>query len=723
VTAPSFDAGPGVPETDRAPALPDGGPDAGPGPDPHGGPGAGRPVGPPTPQPAGWSDGLLEVLTLVAETIVAGDGPRRARLAAAALDLAADPAQVMQLKLVLRAFDSRAANLLLTGRPVRFRDLDQQARERYLLAWATSRIPQRRSAYQGLKRLLAFLAYADPGEDGENPRLAATGYVHRPEPVTPDPTPIRPLDFGAAAAALSGNAPIVLDADVAIVGSGAGGGVVADALARAGRSVVVLEAGPFVPEPEMPVDELAAFDRLYLNHGFNVSWDASIMTLAGGGVGGGTTVNWMTSIRPPASTRHRWAVEHGLEGFDGPDVEADILAIEHELSIGRPPNIPPKDELIRRGCTHLRQEVGETHRNGVDCGDCGRCGFGCRRGAKQSGLRVHLAEAWRNGARIIPDAPVHRVLVEGRRATGIEAAVTVDGVARRLVVRAPTVVVAAGALRTPVVLLRSGIDTRAVGRHLRLHPVSVLGAFLDEDVRMWEGTMQAVRALHHLERPSGSEGEDEGGFIVESAPGTPGLIALVFPWEGRARFGTLMGQIPRVAPILGITRERGEGRVLISRAGRPRFDYSLAPADRATLQRALAECARIGWEGGSREMVAVGTPPSWFRAPAGPGAGAAFDAWEAHLRGFDYGPNRGTLVSAHQMGTARAGADPSDHACDPWGRVRAPGAAPGRDALVAGLWVADASLFPTALGVNPMITTMVMARRVARAVLTEMPRA
>src|SRR5690349_21525291 len=113
--------------------------------------------GPPTPEPAGWSPAALGTLAAIAETLVRGDGPRRARLAAAALDLAADPAQVRQLKLVLAAFESRLANVLLTGRASRFSDLDQPAREAYLLAWATSRIGQRRTAYQGLKRLLAFL--------------------------------------------------------------------------------------------------------------------------------------------------------------------------------------------------------------------------------------------------------------------------------------------------------------------------------------------------------------------------------------------------------------------------------------------------------------------------------------------------------------------------------------------------------------------------------------
>ncbi len=690
-----------------------------------------RPVGPPTPSPAGWPRPLLDTLALVAETLVEGDGERRARLTAAALDLAADPAQVVQLRLVLRAFESRAANQLLTGRPARFRDHGQAARDSYQLAWATSRIPQRRTAFQGLKRLLAFFAYADPGEAGENPRLAAIGYQHRPEPVTPDPTPIRPADLrpqgaagaadgsrGAAGAAVG---PIVLEADVVVIGSGAGGGVVAAALTRAGRSVVVLEAGPLLAEPDMPVDELAAFDRLYLNHGFNVSWDASVMTMAGGGVGGGTVVNWSTSIAPPAATRHCWAHEHGVEGFDGPETDADVAALEAELGVAQSGPMPPKDELLLRGAAALGWEAAPIRRNGVDCGDCGRCGFGCRRGAKQSTLRVHLAEAWRQGARIVPDAPVDRVLVEGGRAAGAEATVTVDGIPRRLVVRAPVIVVAAGTLRTPIVLQRSGPAHPAVGRYLRLHPVSVLGALLDEDVTMWRGTMQGARSLHHLAGSSGADGHETGSYILESAPGTPGLIGLVFPWEGRDAFARLMGRIRRVAPVLGIVQDRGEGRVGLSRAGRPRIDYTVHPDDRTALRQALVGSARVAWAGGSREMLAVGTPPAWFRAPTGTDATAAFRAYLERLERFDYSPNRGSVVSAHQMGTARAGADPGGHACDPWGRVRAPDARRGADRTIPGLYVGDASLFPTALGVNPMITTMTWARRVSRTILADTP--
>jgi choline dehydrogenase-like flavoprotein len=179
-----------------------------------------------------------------------------------------------------------------------------------------------------------------------------------------------------------------------------------------------------------------------------------------------------------------------------------------------------------------------------------------------------------------------------------------------------------------------------------------------------------------------------------------------------------MGRIRRVAPIIGIVRERGSGSIRLSRAGRPRIDYRLSALDRQTLGAMLAEAARIAWEGGSREMVAVGTPPRWFRAGRD-GDERAFDSWQASLRSFPYQPNRGTVVSAHQMGSARAGDDPARHTADPAGRIRTADARAGRDRTIKGLYVGDASAFPSALGVNPMMTTMAWARQVARTVLAE----
>lgn len=665
--------------------------------------------------PPGWKVSDLATLATIAETFAPGDAPRRARLAATAISAGLDPDQVRQIRLILRAFRSSAVGLVLNGRLVGFRDLDSPERERYLRGWATSAIPQRRSAFQALKRLSLFLSYADPrSDDAEtNPRLTAIGYVPANEPVTSEPTPIQPFELPERAGE---GGDVELECDVVVVGSGAGGGVVAAEVSRAGRSVVVLEAGPFVPESAMPTDELSAFDRLYLDHGLTATWDGRVSILSGSCVGGGTTVNWTTCIPVGPERRHAWAAEHGLEGFDGPEVDEDLRGLEAELGFAPPLAMPPKDGVLLRGAEALGLEAAPTRRDAVGCGDCGSCGFGCRRGAKRSGLRVHLADAWRSGARIVPGARVERVEVAGGRATGVVASLA-DG--QRLRVRATQTVVAAGTLRTPLVLEASGIEHPAVGRNLHLHPVSVVAGRFDERIEMWRGVLQGARSLAFL---GGPRADGQGGFVIESAPGHPGLIALAFPWSSAEGHATFMRSLARYAPLIAIVGDEGSGRVRRTAAGGARIDYAPAPADVAALRRGLQAGSRILRAAGADQVLALGTPPAIAEA-AELRTDVAFGAYLDRLGRFDFGPNRGTVFSAHQMGTARAGADPATHACDPWGRVRAGTRARGRAGTragtVRGLYVADASLFPSSIGVNPMVTVMLLARRVARTVLAE----
>jgi choline dehydrogenase-like flavoprotein len=665
-----------------------------------------------------WTDAELATLAEVAETFVRGDALRRTRLAVEGLERAADPEQVDQLRFVLRLIQSPMANLLLTGRPKAFRRMSPVARERYLLSWAGSRFALRRSAYQGLRKLLTFIAYADAGADTPNPRLAAIGYRPDDPERAHEPTPIRPL----RPAFESGppDEPMLLEADVVVVGSGAGGGVVAAELAQAGRSLIVLEAGPFVDEASMPTDELDAFGRLYLNHGLLTTWDGSVTMLAGTAVGGGTLVNWMTSLAAPAWVRDDWRRDHGIDLTDG-HWDEDVFSIERELGVAETTVIPPKDEVILRGAEALGWSADRTRRNATDCGDCGSCPFGCRRGTKRSGIRAHLLAAQAAGARIVPRARVTKVLVEGGRVVGVDANAlwtdsasgepAGDGRTRRLVVRAPIVVLAAGALRTPAVLQGSGLGHPAIGRHLRLHPVPIIAGFYSNPIDMWRGTMQAAHSMEFGKPRPGSN-----GYVIESAPGHPGLLALALPWEGTDAHEDVMLGGRRIGPLVAVTRDGGEGTTSLTRAGRVRVDYRLDRSGVATLRHGLVSMARLARAAGAREMVAVGTPPAWHgRGGHAPGAeAAAFARFEAVLRTFDFSPNRGSVFSAHQMGSVRMGADPRDHACDPWGRVRLDG---GSDRTVGGLYVADGSLFPTGLGVNPMITIMALARRVSRTIL------
>ena len=321
----------------------------------------------------------------LAETFVRGGSVRRAKLAADALGRATDPAQVRQLRLVLRVLESRLVNLLLTGRPVAFRDRTPADRERVLLGWATSRFPLRRSAFQAFRKLLTFLAYADPGPPGSpNPLHAAIGYLPDRPPVTAQLAAIRPLDIHARPAGPGADEPVTLEADVVVVGSGAGGGVMAAELSREGRSVVVVEAGPFLDEAHLPADEMDAYSRVYLNHGLLTTWDGAVTMLAGSGVGGGTLVNWMTCIAAPGEVRAEWARDHGIDGIDGAAFDEDVAVVERELGVAEAVVIPPKDGVILRGAGALGWEAAPIRRNATDCDDCGSCPFGCARGDRKS---------------------------------------------------------------------------------------------------------------------------------------------------------------------------------------------------------------------------------------------------------------------------------------------------------------------------------------------------
>ena len=672
------------------------------------------------------SAGELATLRSLAHTFVpAADAARVATIAAEALARAVDPSQLAQLRLVLRLLEQPIANLATGAGFVAFRDLDLPARERLLLRWLGSPLLLRRSGINAFRKLLTFIAYADPGTtEAPNHLPRDVGYVPDDPPLPRDLAAIRPIEVDRAAARTPAE-PVRLEADVVVVGSGAGGGVVAAELARAGRRVVIVEAGPFVDEATMPRDELDAFGRLYLNYGLLSTWDGAVTMLAGSGVGGGTLVNWMTCLDAPAEVRAEWAREHGLDGVDGAEWVDDVATIESRLGVAPATVVPPKDELIRRGAAELGWDAGLIRRNATDCGDCGSCPFGCRRGAKQSGIRSHLADAVAHGAVVLDRARVRRLLRAsttgpGGPVVGVLGTLAPadpdgppDAPLRQFRIDAPQVVLAAGALRSPSILQASSIGHPSVGRYLRIHPAPIIGAIQDEAVDMWRGTMQAVRSIEFAQDTA-----EHRRYVIESAPGHLGLMALVVPWAGEVEHAELMSRARHFSPLISVTRDGGQGATSLTRGGRVRIDYRLDEAGRATARHALVSMARLARAGGAREILAIGMPPARHRVE-GAGEGLRFAAFERRLAEFDFSPHRGTIASAHQMGTIRMGQDPRTHPADERGRVRAD----SRGSIVPGLYVADTSTFPTALGVNPMVTVMAMARRVSRTVIAESRRA
>jgi choline dehydrogenase-like flavoprotein len=585
----------------------------------------------------------------------------------AEVDALGRPSLRHELDMLLGAMDSRLGNLALAGRPVRFPDLDQEAREAYLRRMGDSPIALKRTAFQDLKRLTLLLTYGIE----DSPWRARTGFVP-PEPDVPSPSRVRVRTPSAGE---------VIDADAVVIGSGAGGSVAASMLAAAGKKVVVLERAAMVSEEAFGGPELDGLGSLFLDRGLSATSDRWISIRAGSAVGGGTVVNWSTSLRAPAAVREEWRAA----GIDD-DLDEHYAAVETAMNVNTDESEPngPNGKLAA-ALRSLGLPVTVIPRNVRDCGDCGPCAVGCRRGAKQSTLRTYLADACADGAEILDRSEVRRIIVERGRATGVTARVP----GGEITVRAPLVALAGGSILSPVVLLRSGIATGTAGRGLHIHPVGALGGVYPDPLEPWSGVPQGVLS------DAFAEIDGVHGFRIESAPTHPGLIASGFPWWNSRHHRELMARCGHVAAFLAIVRDRSEGRVELARDGGVTIRYQPGAAERELLRKGSLELARLHRAAGAAQIIPLLTPPLEWRE------GESYDAWLAALARRPIEPNRILLFTAHQMSSCRIGTSPRDSVADPDGRVRG----------VAGLYVSDASAFPTATGVNPMLSLMALARR------------
>jgi long-chain-alcohol oxidase len=584
-----------------------------------------------------------------------------------------------QLLGVLRALDTRAGALALTGRPAPVSGLTPEAAEAVLRRWGSGRLPLQRRLAAAVGPVALLAAYAWPG-----PARAATGY---PGPLGPAPDVPRRL------APLRPDGEQELACDVVVVGSGAGGGVVAAELARAGLDVVVLEKGGYAAERDFSHQEGEAYRDLYL-YGLTLTTDdLACRILAGSTLGGGTVVNYSTSFPTPPAVLAEWAQMSGVDAFVSGEVAASLEVVAGRLGVTEGQSRPGvRDQLLERGLERLGWHVGPLPRNVRGCAQdagCGYCGFGCRLGAKQSTLVTYLEEAAGHGARLVVGIDARRVLVDDGRAVGVEGR---GSGGQRVTVRARAVVAAAGAIETPALLLRSGLGGQ-VGRNLRLHPGTAAMGLFDQPVRWWEGTLQARYSTQLRERL--------GPYapIFETIPLHPGIAAAALPWQSAAAHRALMERSGQLSLVGVLCRDTSAGRVRVDRDGSPRVRWRLNAADEARMAAGLAAAGEVLAAAGAGEVFSLHRQRFAFR----PGAPDAHRAWAAATRQAGFGGGRATLASYHQMGSCRIGIDPATSAVGPDHRTHE----------VDGLYVADASLFPTASGVNPMLTVMALAHRAA----------
>jgi choline dehydrogenase-like flavoprotein len=571
-----------------------------------------------------------------------------------------------------------------------------------LLRNLTALGPEAAAGAQALAGLSLFSAYGVPDpRTGVNPFWSTFGYPGPGLPREPAPKALTPLVPGGGEARY--------EADAVVVGSGAGGGVIAAALAAAGQKVIVLEAGGLFDESDFNGYELWAYQNLYWRGGANPTADLNVALYAGSAYGGGTTINWTNCLRTRPWVREGWAREHGLAGVDGPDFDRHLDAVWERLGVNdRCSHLNGTQARMKAGAERLGWSFRTITRNiddsRYDPESAGFIGFGDRSGAKRSTATTYLADAVERGAEAIVRCFAERVLVEAGRAAGVEAVHhdPESGRSTRVIVRAPRVVVACGALESPALLLRSGIGGPAVGSHLRLHPCTAIFAQYDEDMRAWWGAPHAGLVDEF------ADVEDGYGFLIEATQYATGTAAAALPFVSGDRHKAAMADFRYGATFIGLLRDHGGGRVTIDEAGQAQPWYSLDdPLDVRNSHRAIDAQVRLHVAAGARQIQALAAGmPTWR-------PGDDVERYVERLRRVPLRAGGFRLFAAHQMGTCRMGPDPRSSVANPDGELHD----------TPGVWIGDASAFPTSSGTNPMITIMALARRTAEAIVATRPAA
>lgn len=504
------------------------------------------------------------------------------------------------------------------------------------------------------------------------------------------------LDAGAA------KLPEEAQFDVVVVGTGAGGGTTAEILARAGLRVLLVEEGPLYTSSDFRMRESDAYPQLYQESAARRTKDRAISILQGRCVGGSTTVNWTSSIRTPASTLAFWRDRFGLGGFDEAAMAPWFERAERRLSVAPWETAPNENnDLLRRGAERLGLRTGTIPRNVRGCLDLGYCGVGCPTNAKQSMLVTTIPSALDAGATLYVRARAQRLLVDAGRAAALDVE-WLDGSGvrpsvRRTRVGAQHFVLAAGAIATPALLMRSGApDPHALlGTRTFLHPVVVSSAVFDEAVGGWSGAPQSVSVDHFLENlPI----DGPIGYKLETPPIHPVLFATTmagFGAEHRKRMLEFAHTQATIALLRDGFHERSPGgRVQLRDDGSAVLDYPLDAFVLEGARRALLTMAEIQFAAGARSVL-----PGHEQA-------SAYHSWRQAreaIAALPMKPLLTRLMSAHVMGGCRLGIDASRGVVD----------TDGVHWQLHNVSVHDGSIFPTSIGANPQLSIYAFVSRLA----------
>lgn len=493
-------------------------------------------------------------------------------------------------------------------------------------------------------------------------------------------------------------ADVALSADVCVVGSGAGGSVVAAELAAGGRSVVLLEEGHYWTSRDFTQREEEMYPRLYRERGTKPTADYTVLVSQGRALGGSTLASFCLCFRVPHQILAHWADRFGLGELSHEELFSYFERVEDRLAVKEmgPADLNANNQVLKRGAERLGFRGRFLRHNRTDCLGCGYCAIGCAYDRKNDALTTYLAAASKAGARIVPDAHVEKVRHERGAVLGVSGRFARSKNGKQLAFRvdAPTVVLAAGALESPMLWFRSELPDpqRLAGKNLRLHPYVVVAGVFEETIAAWQGVPHSYVVDEFLNLDKSIE----GGYLAIAASAQPIASAALLPGLGRDH-RRLMNGYARTAAVAFFLHDRSRGEVKADARGQAVIEYRLNDDDKRDAMTAMRRGCEVLFAAGAKSVV---LPYN--------------DLVEIHQRPeIKVVEERGVLandplfLSFHPQGTLPMGKEPKTSLLDSFGAAHG----------VKGLYVADASVFPTSVAVPPQITVMALASRTARHIL------
>ncbi|MHA6492010.1 GMC family oxidoreductase [Pseudomonas borbori] len=495
---------------------------------------------------------------------------------------------------------------------------------------------------------------------------------------------------------------LTLEADVAIVGSGAGGGTTAEILSAAGFKVLLIEEGPLKTSSDFKMMEDQAYANLYQEGIGRMSKDGAITIMQGRAVGGTTLINWTATFRTPTPTLEHWASEYGIQGFSQAEMLPWFERMEKRLGVA-PWAVPPNanNDVLRSGCDKLGYEWNVISRNVAGCWNLGYCGMGCPTNAKQSMLVTTIPATLEKGGELLYLARAQRLLFDGDRVSGIEClgmderSVAPNG--RKILVKAKHYVLSGGGINTPGLLLRSDAPDPhgRTGKRTFLHLVNFSAAQFEQVINPFYGAPQSVYS-DHFQWNDGATGQLS--YKLEVPPLQPALTTTLL-----GRFGIdnamRMEQLPNTNVMLALLRDgfhpdSAEGTVELRGDGSPVLDYRMTDYTWDGVRRAFHSMAEIQFAAGAKAVLPLHADAGYVKTLGE--AKTLIDSLPLEIY-------RTRLGSAHVMGGCAMGEDPQLAVTDSLGRHH----------QLSNLSIHDGSLFPTSIGANPQMSVYSFSAKLA----------